>query len=52
MVKKIDETNKAIIKELFNQISGNTVPQSICLPVTPVEGETIRDLNLLQRNEK
>ena len=46
------EIGKRGAEELFNQISGNTVPQSICLPVTPVEGETIRDLNLLQRNEK
>ena len=46
------EIGKRGAEELFNQISGNTVPQSICLPVTPVEGETIRDLNLLRGNEK
>lgn len=39
-------------EELFNQISGDTAPQSICLPVTSVEGETIRDLNLRRGNEK
>ena len=46
------EIGKRGAEELFNQISGNTVLQSICLPVTPVEGETIRDLNLFRENEK